>query len=682
MAEELTGLQRTLATIFDTSAERMNFESLRVKTEGVRSLERDRKQRLAFFITSQIEGFERVGEFLATNAQTFERLKSLSLRVKAVSQQNVALSRLEPEKMRRISTVKRNLTLILEKLNDFIGVNQKLEELELLQAEEANFLLVQDRLEALLSLERTLQGQEGAGKFREKFVQVHEFRSRFMQKVMATFDDYIEVCRERPESLRRAVEVADRADQAAHSEEHLQEVLERLGAGVVRRFEVRLGDRQEIHLLLENIKFSVDDLLVVYEYLQPLFSPRYQLFAFMENAYKAQIELKVLPFVQDFSYLKENPGTLVYLINWLNTYEKLLTKVGFASLSFAGLRERIRASMPFFTAHVEKMFSDYLKNIEKNDQALFSGESPEGTLETSTPEDILHFLNEQIAFLGRYLDEELMTRLLAVWLGKLREFALETTERFAAAVEAPENLVLLCVGLNNFSKLCAHLGASRKSATTLFATEVGRERLGQLFAGLTTALNQQIEVLLGKMTLVTFADVERQKFPLLFKESWAGDPAATVLNTLGDYQAALAPQLLNKVHAKLYLRRMIERYFVCYFEQFTWSVKNAFHKEALLEGYRPESLRVEAEKEEGRKAMQTFLRRAEKVQQLLARDAESFRAFFAPLRPNFSEAFAQTVALQAEYVKARLFAPAPPTSIASGSPQLEQATAFLRERLR
>ena len=323
-----------------------------------------------------------------------------------------------------------------------------------------------------------------------------------------------------------------------------------------------------------------------------------------------------------------------------------------------------------------------MQNSERNEQTLRAGELPEGLVETSTPEDVLHFLNEQIAFLGKYLDEELMTRLIAAWLEKLREFVARVAERLAAGVDAPERLVLGCLGVNNFAKLCAHLAASRRSAAAQFATEVGRERLGQLFAALITATGQQIDALLGKMVLVSFADVERQTFPLLFKESWAGDPVSTALNTLADYHAALAPLLQSKVHAKVLLRRLIERFVVCYFEQFVWSVKNAFHKEGVLEGYRPETLRVVGEREQGRKATQSFLRRAEKVQQLLARDAETLRAFFAPIKANFSEAFAQTVALQAEYIKARLFAAAPPSTVASGSPQLEQATAFLREKLR
>ena len=50
---------------------------------------------------------------------------------------------------------------------------------------------------------------------------------------------------------------------------------------------------------------------------------------FIAQVYRANINEKILPFIQDLNFIKENPGVLINLINWLNSYENLLSKVGF-----------------------------------------------------------------------------------------------------------------------------------------------------------------------------------------------------------------------------------------------------------------------------------------------------------------------------------------------------------------
>lgn len=426
MSEDIEGIKKDLEKIFDESHERLNFENLRSKISDIRFAEKSKKEKLAYFLKVQVENLERVGSYIEANIQSLSKLQSASINVKQMSQQNLALTKIEPEKMKKVSNIKRNITVVLQRLNDFIGVNQKLKELEALLGEQGNYGIIQQKLEALLALERALMSSgrsDNTSKFAEKFKQVHEFKNSFMEKVFSCFDNYIVICRTRPEVIKQAVEIADKNDLAEQTTEYSKAVLARLQGAAAKRFDEQLGNKTEINMVLENIKFTVDDLLLIFEYLQPIFPEKYKVFAFMEEVYKDQIQVKVLPFISDFNYLKENPGTLVYLINWLNTYEKLLTKVGFTTVSFGSLRDKIKESSPIFMKHIEKMFNDFLENISKNDAFIFRENfNPENVFETSTPEDILHFVNEQIDFLGKYLDESMMTDLLQVWFNQIEVY--------------------------------------------------------------------------------------------------------------------------------------------------------------------------------------------------------------------------------------------------------------------
>jgi len=110
------------------------------------------------------------------------------------------------------------------------------------------------------------------------------------------------------------------------------------GILVESRFTRHLKDEKEINYILEHINFSVDDLLIIYEHIVPKFDLEINIFKHFEKCYKVRTQEKILPFIKDYSFLKKNPGVLIYLINWLNSYEKLLTKVGFEMSDYQELR--------------------------------------------------------------------------------------------------------------------------------------------------------------------------------------------------------------------------------------------------------------------------------------------------------------------------------------------------------
>jgi hypothetical protein len=170
-----------------------------------------------------------------------------------------------------------------------------------------------------------------------------------------------------------------------------------------------------VHQVLENINFSVDDLLVIHEFVVPLFDPSYKIFEFFEHNYKLHIQKRILPFMRDLAFLKENPGTLVFLFNWLTSYERLLAKVGFEMGDFDNLRAEIKKNMPIFFQHLSGLFRDFLRRNATNDDPIFTADYKFETFETPLPDDIAIFLNHQIDFLVTQINGEMLANVFQTW---------------------------------------------------------------------------------------------------------------------------------------------------------------------------------------------------------------------------------------------------------------------------
>jgi len=230
------------------------------------------------------------------------------------------------------------------------------------------------------------------------------------------------VPRSNPEAFRNAIRIVELNDRTTGSTQYTKQMLGVLEDAIRNRFDERLADKDQVHLVLENINFSVDDLLVVFEFVVPLFDASYKIFDFFEDNYKLHIQKRILPFMKDLAFLKENPGTLVFLFNWLSAYEKLLSKVGFAMGDFDNLRTEIKKNMPIFFEHLSGLLASFLTRIASNDDRLFSPDFQFDVTETALPDDIAIFLNQQIDFLSTQIAGEMFASIFQTWSQQLIVF--------------------------------------------------------------------------------------------------------------------------------------------------------------------------------------------------------------------------------------------------------------------
>ena len=183
-----------------------------------------------------------------------------------------------------------------------------------------------------------------------------------------------------------------------------------------------MGGKTEIQHVIEHMNFCVQDLLDIYELAVPLFPESYNIFEFFEDKYKEQIQKRILPFVTNYEILKESPGLLIYLLNWLGSYEKLLTKVGFTLVDFNNLRDVIKKMMPIFIENTTTSLKKSLEKIAADNAFIFAPGKTFEDYKTLLPEDIAIILNQQIHAVAMQVKGELLCTLFQKWMDAISEF--------------------------------------------------------------------------------------------------------------------------------------------------------------------------------------------------------------------------------------------------------------------
>ena len=645
--------------IVEKSNKIINFEKLRSKIDYIKKLEKKKKETLAYYLKIQIENLDGTKDNVRNNLQNLEKIQKSIIKIKQISKANSSKNNIDNDKLKRLVNVKKNLSIILEGMGDFINISKKLEEMEILIKDENNFKLIQKKLENLNKLKQSLlknqKNTENLSKFLEKFEDVSIFENKFINRVLSIFEDFLDLALNDPISLKEALEILNKNDEINKNQECEKRLKLKLEKIVAKRFEDKISKIEDVQIILENINFSVDDLLIIHEKLVPLFPKNFKIFDLMEKCYKEHIQKNILPYIKDLGFLKENPGTLIYLINWLNSYEKLLTKVGFKLLDYQELRKKIKKNMPIFFDHISKTFKKFLDKIATNDDFLFKEDFQQDIDETETPEDVATFLNQQIVFLGSHLNGELFISLFEVWLEQLKNYINNYTEKFIREID-DSKIILFIICINNNQKLMFHLNVTKKRAIELFEDEISKENINKKFADIINFLSSNVNDIIFNLIKICFKEIKIQLIPLLFKEKWEeSNPVETILNTVGDYLENLKSHFKNRVHFRIFLKKMLEYYFCCYLEYFIWIVKNAFHKEKICEGFKDRYLGLVIEKENGRKYIKKFLKNSGVLQNLLKRDVDCFEEFYKQFKEILTPQFNQTMIENNEYLFRSLF---------------------------
>ena len=85
-----------------------------------------------------------------------------------------------------------------------------------------------------------------------------------------------------------------------------QRAIERIETSIDKKFDEKLKDAKDIIEILEKIKFTVADLIDVFDHVVKSFPKSYNIFGVFEERYKRNIEKRILPFLDDEQKISES----------------------------------------------------------------------------------------------------------------------------------------------------------------------------------------------------------------------------------------------------------------------------------------------------------------------------------------------------------------------------------------
>lgn len=271
---------------------------------------------------------------IKSNRDNLSKIEKLRFRAGELTndKKNNANSSVNLSQMKKLVIAQKNLSLVVQKLDDFLNVEKRLSDLKVLAEDPNNFTIVYEKLERLLQLQQPfIKNNQNNSKFSHKYKETLEFKEYFLERVYSVFMNYIKISIENVNVLKNSIEIvlnlaakelgnmskSQLFNNDGHSEVDIEnfmscsaikKMIYQMEQATDQRFELNLGDKKDLGETLENIKFSIDDLLIIYEKTVPLFPEQMSIFSYVELHYKKNIDKLILPVLNNMEQLQENPG--------------------------------------------------------------------------------------------------------------------------------------------------------------------------------------------------------------------------------------------------------------------------------------------------------------------------------------------------------------------------------------
>ena len=195
----------------------------------------------------------------------------------------------------------------------------------------------------------------------------------------------------------------------------------------IYRFKEKFPNPNEIGEVIENVDFTVNDLIIVIENLAPCFPPEMNIFELYEVKYKRNVENLVIPFLENKKKITESPGILIILASWLDKYEDLMKRAGAKETDYLELKMKIKEFMPEFILYLERYLNEGMRNIMEQDREAQDmqhlneldekneNNSQENEITSNFAQDLFRFIHGQLEIIGDKIKGETFMEVIRVF---------------------------------------------------------------------------------------------------------------------------------------------------------------------------------------------------------------------------------------------------------------------------
>ena len=189
----------------------------------------------------------------------------------------------------------------------------------------------------------------------------------------------------------------------------------------------------------------------------------------------------------------------------------------------------------------------------------------------------------------------------------------------------------------------------KKKVNKAFPQHLDKEKVEALFAQLINKFGSESEGLIDHCTRLSvegdILTAAKQVFTLEWEDSGALYQILDQVNQVISFYSEL---FANKTNAVVFSKKLLLRIYATIYEQFTWVVKNCFHKRNAFKHFVPNLLHLEQQSMKRRSDTKAFLTAKATFVRLVSADTECFQNFLQNV--NFYVPKSNQVCLIADFV--------------------------------
>ncbi|EGC32138.1 hypothetical protein DICPUDRAFT_155933 [Dictyostelium purpureum] len=315
--------------------------------------------------------------------------------------------------IKKVNTVRVNLTNILKEVDRLLTIPEKAAEIEQLLSDDLNLLLIHKKIRELERLHQKALKQfesnfEELEAIKDMFSSVPELSLRFENKIWDLVGKSVSVAQEKPAVLVKVAQIIEREkiyeqqqrekkksnislvssegidsngaggeDYDRNRSSYGDRFFEVLSLSISSRFEpMFLNSHTDLVSTLRDVNKMVEELFVVMDTVQECYPPSYDLF----NYYVDQYHTKFYSLFGSFSKIVESNVTnrehlarqipsahILMLVEWVvKNYSRDLSRLGIQDIS-PPLLDALDPLIKIYKFHIKSLMRDWCDNIINND---------------------------------------------------------------------------------------------------------------------------------------------------------------------------------------------------------------------------------------------------------------------------------------------------------------------------
>ncbi|KAM3146904.1 hypothetical protein pb186bvf_001058 [Paramecium bursaria] len=548
--------------------------------------------------------------------QSFVNLQKAQQQIEDMNQEYIQ-SQQDHQKLQqyeKLATYRKNIGIMLDQMKYLFSVKEQIDKMnQQFQQGEEFYEQLNYKLIALTDIRDNLVEAVGQGTESKQDLQVilgefgclQEFETKFYDKLFSYFEDTLILSIEKPQLLIKILQIIETSDKIKVQKQKdtifKYRAIKKIKEGIDKKFYNKLKDHKDAIMILENCKFTSQDLIQLLDHTIKCFPQHYDIFKVFEDSYRENIEKRILPFLEDEDQVTKSFGTLINLLSWLDSYNDLLSRVGQKAFSFIELIAKVKQYMPKFLEHVSSLIEDYSgkaiskdrleQQTQNNIEKLIKNKQD---LVTYFPEDIFHFVNQQFDILGKKLKGEIMIEFIREVCSTLSQIMKDEQKTFENDVPTVEEqgglspIFLLTLHINNYYK-CLSYSNETMQYSLKFIEQKYHERIEQIFQiDLKNVFNECINKFLEKFVRIITTEVSNQIIPSLFSASWQNqDYMNQAISTIKDYLNDIQIIMLNQIHFNKLVKLAYKYLLQSYIEQLIYATQQLY---GVPKGFFPKQL--------------------------------------------------------------------------------------------